>query len=69
MVVCYQLKAENKLMPRKILCPVCGNRYYPTRPDHKKYNEDRIVEVYCSCGAWYQVINKGRQGIIRLRRG
>lgn len=65
----YKLKATKKLIPRKILCPVCGNRFYPTRIDNRKYNEDMIVDVHCECGSWYQIINRGYVSIIRLRRG
>lgn len=64
----YKLETRKELMPRKILCPICGNRFYPTRIANKKYTKDKYVDVHCDCGAWYQIVNNGCIGIIRLRR-
>lgn len=61
----YKVITEKMLPPRRITCPVCKFRFYPTRNETKRYYEYGMFDVHCTCGCKYQVINKGLVSIIR----
>lgn len=61
----YKVKTEKKLPPRRIVCPICNFRFYPTRKDTAMFYEFGKFYVFCSCGCKYQVINMGLYSIIR----
>lgn len=61
----YKVLTEKKLPPRRIVCPVCNFRFYPTRKETKMFYEFGNFDVHCLCGCRYKVINKGLFSIIR----
>lgn len=63
----YYKVAVNRVPPRTITCPNCLARFYSTREYTRKYFDEGLYDVHCSCGCWYQVINRDKICIIRRK--
>lgn len=61
----YKVITEKMLPPRRITCPVCKFRFYPTRRETKLFYDFGWFDIFCYCGCHYQVLNKGLYSIIR----
>ena len=61
----YKVKTEKKMPPRRIICPKCEFRFYPTRRETKMFFDFGSFEVRCTCGCRYQVLNQGLFSIVR----